>query len=492
MLVAGVLLLAGVGAALIASRVGVPLLVAFLGLGMAIGSEGFGGIAFDDPDLARAVGVVGLVAILYEGGLTTNARDVRNVILPAGLLSTFGVVVTAAIAGGSAYLLLDLSPGAALLVGGVVASTDAAAVFATLRFTTLRRRLGGLLEAESGLNDPLAVALTLGLIAWLTEPVYGAADFAALLARQLGLGLVVGMGLGLLASHAARRLPLSLAPFAPVASLGVASFSYGATAAAGGSGFLAVYLVGLWVGNTPTPFRRQIVAFHQGLAFLAQVVLFVVLGLLVFPSQLGPVALPGLALAAVLALVARPVAVWLCTIGQGFDRRERVFLSWAGLRGAVPIVLGTFALSEGVTASSTIFNAVFFVVGVSALVQGPTLEPLARRLGLAGEARPLYHPPLEVGAVRGADLVEYVVASGDAIVGARVRELGLPRTALVAVIVREEEALPPRGRTQIAAADRLYVMVRAEDRARVEDLFSHWEEGPLPVPLRAVEGNGPG
>jgi cell volume regulation protein A len=491
MLVVGVLLLAGVCAALVASRVGVPLLVAFLGLGMAIGSEGFGGIEFSDADLARAVGVVGLVAILYEGGLTTSGRDVREVMLPAALLSTLGVVVTAAIAGGSAYLLLDVSAGAALLVGAVVASTDAAAVFATLRFTTLRRRLGGLLEAESGLNDPLAVALTLGIIAWLTEPAYGVADFAGLLARQLGLGLVVGIGLGMLASQAARRLPLGLAPFAPVASLGVASLSYGAATAAGGSGFLAVYLVGLWVGNTPTPFRRQIVAFHQGLAFLAQVVLFVVLGLLVFPSQLGPVALPGLALAAVLALVARPVAVWLCTLGQDFDNRERLFLSWAGLRGAVPIVLGTFALSEGVTASSTIFNAVFFVVGVSAFVQGPTLEPLARRLGLAGEARPLYHPPLEVGAVRGADLVEYIVAPSDAVVGARVRELGLPRTALVAAIVRDDEALPPRGRTHIAASDRLYVMVRAEDRALVEDLFAHWEDGPLPVPLRAVEGDAP-
>jgi potassium/hydrogen antiporter len=299
------------------------------------------------------------------------------------------------------------------------------------------------------------------------------------------------MGVGFLASHAARRLPLGIAAFAPVASLATASLSYGAAAAAGGSGFLAVYLVGLWVGNTPMPFRRQIVAFHQGLAFLAQVALFVVLGLLVFPSELGPVALPGLALAGVLAFVARPIAVWLCTLGQGFDARERLFLSWAGLRGAVPIVLGTFALSEGVTDSGKVFNAVFFVVGASALVQGPTLEPLARRLGLAGDARPLYHPPLEVGAVRGAEIVEYVVAEGDAITGARVRELGLPRTALVAVLVRDEQALPPRGSTQIAAGDRLYLLVRAEDRQRVEGLFSSWEEGPVPVPLRAVEREPP-
>jgi cell volume regulation protein A len=455
----GGLLLLGVAAAFLANRAGVPLLVAFLGIGMLLGSDGPGGIDFTDADLARAAGVAGLVAILFEGGLTTAWRDIRGVLGPASILSTAGVGITAALAGLVAYGLFDLPLTGGFLVGAVVASTDAAAVFATLRFTTLRRRLGGLLEAESGLNDPTAVALTVGLIAWLGDPAYGVGDLTLLLVRQIGLGLAVGIGIGFLASRAFVRFPPALS--------------------AEGSGFLAVYIVGLWLGNTATPLRRPLAAFHEGVAFVAQVVLFVVLGLLVFPSQLGAVVLPGLALAGALAVVARPVAVWLCTLGQGFSGRERLFLSWAGLRGAVPIVLATFALSEGVTQSNTIFNAVFFVVLVSATLQGPTLGPLARRLGLAGEAHALYQPPIEVGAVRGADIVEYEVDAGDAVEGRRVRELGLPRTALVAVIVREAEALPPRGRTQVCAGDRLYVLVRAEDRKAVEDRFGAWREGPL-------------
>jgi cell volume regulation protein A len=468
-----------VAAALLANRAGVPLLVAFLGIGMVLGSDGPGGIDFTDADLARAVGVAGLVAILFEGGLTTAWRDIRGVLGPASLLSTVGVGITATLAGVAAFGLFDLPLTGGFLVGAVVASTDAAAVFATLRFTKLRRRLGGLLEAESGLNDPMAVALTVGLIAWLGDPTYGVGDLALLLFRQLGLGLAVGVGIGFLASKVFVRFPPTLAAFAPVASLGIAGLSYGVADVAEGSGFLAVYIVGLCLGNTATAFRRPLAAFHEGLAFVAQIVLFVVLGLLVFPSQLGPVVLPGLALAGALALVARPVAVWLCTLGQGFTGRERLFLSWAGLRGAVPIVLATFALSEGVTESNTIFNAVFFVVLVSATLQGPTLGPLARWLGLAGETHPLYQPPIEVGAVRGADIVEYAVDPGDEVEGRRVRELGLPRTALVAVIVRDEEAVPPRGRTQVCAGDRLYVLVRAEDRKAVEDRFGAWRDGPL-------------
>ena len=330
-----------------------------------------------------------------------------------------------------------------------MASTDAAAVFATLRFTPVRRRLARLLEAESGLNDPMAVALTLGLISWIQEPAYGLLDLTTLLVRQLGLGLVIGMGFGWLAARAIGYLDASAGPFVPVASVGVAAISFGAADVVEGSGFLAVYIVGLFVGNTPNRFRRQLLSFHTGLAFLAQVALFVVLGLLVFPSRLDSVVLSGLALAAVLTLVARPLAVWLCTAFAGFDWRERVFLSWAGLRGAVPIVLATFALSADLEASETIFNAVFFVVLASALLQGTTLEQAVRRLGLVSSERPTEEPPLEIVAVDslGADLLEYVVHEGDAVAGRAVRELDLPRDTLVVVVVRDDEAIPPRGST---------------------------------------------
>jgi potassium/hydrogen antiporter len=365
-----------------------PLLVTFLGIGMLLGSDGVGGIYFDDAQLARSIGIVGLIAILFEGGLTTSWSDLRPVIAPAAMLSTVGVAISAVVTAAAAHELFSFSWSKALLLGAVVGSTDAAAVFATLRFTRLRRRLATLLAVESGANDPMAVALTLGLIAWVEHSDYGVDDFALLLIRQFALGLVVGIALGVIASRLLRRLPTDLAPFASVASIGTAALAYGVAASLDGSGFLAVYLVALWVGNTPMPLRRTIVIFHEGLAFLAQVVLFIVLGLLVFPSQLADVALSGLALTAVLLFAGRPLAVVAALTPFGYRLREQLFLSWAGLRGAVPIVLATFALSAEVSGSATIFNAVFFVVLVSTLAQGMTLEPFARRLGLATEEQP--------------------------------------------------------------------------------------------------------
>ena len=365
-----------------------PLLVTFLGIGMLLGSDGVGGIYFDDVQLARSIGIVGLIAILFEGGLTTSWRDLRPVVAPAATLSTAGVGITAGVTAVPAHALFDFSWSKSLLLGAVVGSTDAAAVFATLRFTRLRRRLATLLAAESGANDPMAVALTLGLIAWVEHTDYGLEDLVVLLVRQFAVGLLVGIALGVVASMLLRRLPAELAPFAAVASLGTAALAYGIAASVDGSGFLAVYLVALWVGNTPMPLRRTIVTFHEGLAFLAQVVLFIVLGLLVFPDKLLDVAWSGFALAAVLLFAARPLAVVISLTPFDYHLREQIFLSWAGLRGAVPIVLATFALSAHVVGSATIFNAVFFVVLVSTLAQGLTLEPCARRLGLATEEKP--------------------------------------------------------------------------------------------------------
>jgi cell volume regulation protein A len=387
-LIAGGILILAVTGAVVTRRSRFPLLVTFLVIGMLLGSDGIGGIYFDDVQLARSIGIVGLIAILFEGGLTTSWRDFRLVVAPAAMLSTVGVAISAVVTAVAAHELFDFSWSKSLLLGAVVGSTDAAAVFATLRFTRLRRRLATLLAVESGANDPMAVALTLGLISWVEHSDYGISDFAVLLVRQFALGLVVGIGLGFIASRLLQRLPTDLAPFASVASIGTAALAYGVAASLDGSGFLAVYLVALWVGNTPMPLRRTIVTFHEGLAFLAQVVLFIVLGLLVFPSQLRDVAWSGLALSAVLLFAARPLAVVASLTPFGYRVREQLFISWAGLRGAVPIVLATFALSAGVAGSATIFNAVFFVVLVSTLAQGMTLEPFARRLGLATEEQP--------------------------------------------------------------------------------------------------------
>jgi potassium/hydrogen antiporter len=475
LLLVGAILAASIVVALGAARTGMPVLVAFLGLGMVLGSDGLGGIEFDDAKLAREVGTVGLGLILYEGGLQTSWRRLREVAVPAALLSTVGVFVTALVTSVAAHALFDLSWLEAVLLGAVVSSTDAAAVFATLRFTQIRRRLARTLEAESGGNDPMAIALTLGLIAWIERPhSYGLDDLVVLIVRQLGLGLLIGAVLGAIATWVFARIPQSIGAFAPVASIAVAALSFGAADVIGGSGFLAVYLVGLAVGSTPSRYRRQLVAFHEGIAFVAQVSLFVVLGLLVFPRDLPHVALPGLAVAFLLMLVARPAAVWASTAVSEFTHRDRVLLGWAGLRGAAPIVVATFVLSSRVPHREAIFNAVFFVVVVSAIVQGSTLEWVARRLGLISPAPPVHEPPLEVGPLSKLDLVDFAVASDHAVNGSAVRELGLPRDALIAVISRDAETVPPRGSTVVKPGDRLFVLVPHNQRADLEDVFSRW------------------
>jgi cell volume regulation protein A len=474
-LVVGAILVAAVAAATAAGKAGVPVLVAFLGLGMVLGSDGPGGIEFSDAHLARTVGIVGLAVILFEGGITTPWRAIRPVLLPATMLSTVGVVVSTLITGVVAHAVFPLSWSASMLLGAVVASTDAAAVFSTLRVMSVRRRLARVLEAESGANDPIAVALTIGLIQWVVDRSYGVEDLLVLIVKQLSIGLVIGVAVGAASAWALPRLPGLAVQFAPVATVAAGAIGFGLADVAGGSGFLAVYVTGLFVGNAATPLRRYLVSFHAGLAFLAQVGLFIVLGLFVFPRQLGSVILPGLAVVAVLLFVARPVAVWVSTTFQGFGVRERTLLGWAGLRGAVPIVLATYPSAEGLHQSATIFNAVFFVVLASALIQGPTIEPLAKALGLTGQ-RGIYQPPLEVAAVDslGSGLLEFGVAGDSAVVGRHVRDLGLPRDALVAVVVRDGQAIPPRGSTLIESGDRLYVLSRKESRRTVEKLFEGW------------------
>ena len=475
LLLVGAVLAASVLGALASARTGVPVLVAFLAFGMLLGSDGPGGIEFDDAELAREVGIVGLVLILFEGGLQTSWRRLRAVAVPAALLSTVGVVVTAVLTGVAAQALFDLTWLEAILLGAVVASTDAAAVFATLRFTQIRRRLARTLEAESGGNDPMAIALTIGLIAWIESPdTEGSTSSSCSSSASSASASSSGSLLAVAATWVFARLPRAVGPFAPVASLAAAGISFGAADVIGGSGFLSVYLVGLAVGSTPSRYRRQLVGFHEGLAFLAQVALFIVLGLLVFPRQLTDVAVSGLALALLLVFLIRPVAVWMSTAFNDFTARERLLLGWAGLRGAVPIVLATFVLSSQVETANTIFNAVFFVVVVSAILQGTTLERVAEKLDLLSPARPTHEPPIEVGESSALDLLDFVVAPDHAIASSAVREVGLPRAAIIAVIVRGDDSIPPRGSTIIEPGDRLFVLVPHELRPAVEDVFSRW------------------
>jgi cell volume regulation protein A len=475
-LVAGALLALGIGAVLVADRLRVPGLVLFLGLGMLIGSDGLGWIDFDNAELTRTIGVIAVSLILFEGGLVSGWPELRPVFVPAVSLALVGTLVTALVAGFAAAWIFDLSTLEGLLVGAMIAATDGAAIFAVLRGSALERRLALTLEGESGLNDPIALLLVVGFIDWIQKPDYGLLDLVGNFFAELALGLAIGLAAGGLGVWAFKRLNFATPGLYPVASIATAALAYGGADSLGGSGFLAVYLAGLALGSAAIPARRTITAFHQGLAWVGQIAVFFTLGLLVFPSELGHVAAEGLLLAGVLMFAARPAAALIATLGGRFKLRERLLLGWAGLRGAVPIVFATFPVIDGLPQGDLFFNIAFFVVVTSTLIQGATFQPIARAFGLTREQPALPRPVAEVGTIRrlGAELIEYQVASADAIAGERIRELGLPRQALVNVIVRDGEAIPPRGSTVVEAGDMLHILVRQEARREVEALFSRW------------------
>lgn len=484
-LVAGALLALGIAASLVAGRLRVPGLVLFLVVGMVIGSDGLGLIDFggnmEDVELARTIGIVALALILFEGGLAAGWGEIRPVIGASVSLATVGTLITAVVVGLTASWLLDLSTLEGLLLGSIVSATDGAAIFSVLRGSSLRRRLARVLEGESGLNDAVAVVLVLGFIDWIEQPAYDAADMALLFLGQISIGLVVGLAVGRSAALAFRRARFSTTGLYPVASIATAALGYGAADALHGSGFISVYIAGLALGSAAIPARRTVEDFHNGLSWVSQIAVFLTLGLLVNPGDLGDIVGEGLLIAAVLMLVARPLAALVCTLPFGFSLRESGLLGWAGLRGAIPIVLATFAVLEGVDNADSFFNIVFFVVLTSTLIQGATFDPLARRLGLTTDEPALSRPLHEVGTIRGlgAEVLEFPVRGGDAVVGHVVNQLQLPRDALVSIVVRGGEALLPRGSTEIEAEDRLHILVRQPARAHVEALFGRWRAGPL-------------
>ena len=491
-LLAGLLLALGIAASLVAGRLRVPGLVLFLGLGMAIGSDGLGLVDFghsvDDVELARTIGVIALALILFEGGLAAGWDEIRPVVWPSLSLALLGTLATAVVVGLAAAWLLDLGMLEGLLLGSIVAATDGAAVFSVLRGSSIDRRLARLLEAESGLNDPVAIVLVLGFIETIQHAGFGALDMAWLCAKQLAIGGAVGVVAGQAAVAGFRRARFRTTGLYPVASIAAAALAFGIADQLEGSGFLAVYVAGLILGSSRIPARRTVADFHDGLAWVSQIAVFFTLGLLVFPSRFDEIAGEALLVAAVLMLAARPLAVLGATLWARFSVRESLLVGWAGLRGAVPIVLATFPVIDHVPRADAFFDIVFFVVLTSTLIQGVTFEPLARRLRLTTDEPALSRPVLEVGTIQrlGAEVVEFPVAEGDAVVGALVRELRLPREALVSVIVRGDEALLPRGSTEIEAADRLHILVRQREREVVEGLFERWRSGPLREPEELV------
>jgi cell volume regulation protein A len=381
-LAAGALLGVTVAASVAAQRLRLPALILFLLIGMVAGSDGAGVIQLHDHDLARQIGTGALALILFDGGLGTHFGSLRPVLRPAVALATAGTVVTALVTGLAAAALLNISILSGLLLGAIMSSTDGAAVFALLRGSRLRHRLVHTLEGEAGMNDPVAVLLVVGFVDWIRQPDYGLIDMLGLFVGELAIGAIAGILAGRAGGELLRRVTLPGPGLYPVATVATAAFAYGAADSMHGSGFLAVYLAGLTFMSSHPPAQMTIAVFHEGVAWLAQAGLFLTLGLLVDPARLGAVLIPGIVLAVFVVCVARPVAVVTATALDSFTPADRMLLSWAGLRGGVPVVLATLPVIAGVDGSARFFDVVFVVVVLSTLVQGMTIEPLARVLRL--------------------------------------------------------------------------------------------------------------
>lgn len=492
-LVTGVLLLLGIASSKVSVRVGVPVLVLFLLLGMAAGSEGIGGIAFENYPLAHGIGTVALAVILFDGGLSTSLAAVRSAWKPSLILATLGVLITAGITGLAASWILKISLLEGMLLGSIVGSTDAAAVFAVLRSggVALPPRLSATLEIESASNDPMAIFLTIGCIQVLTGKMPFGVGLVWLFIAQMAIGAAVGLTFGFLAVRLINRINLDTAGLYPVLGSACCLLTFGVAAWLGGSGFLAVYLAGIVLGNSRLVFQRGILLFHDAAAWLSQIVMFVMLGLLSFPSRLIVVAPQALAIAAVLILIARPVAVVLSLIPIRFNWREQTLLSWVGLKGAVPITLATFPLLLGVPQAGLLFDVVFFVVVLSAVIQGWSLPLFARWLKLdipPTEASPV---TLELSSLRHVegDIVDYMVGVDSRAAGKYVRNLPLPEGVVIALIARAQRIIPPHGNTRIETGDHVVLVMEPGSRPLVNQVFAASEtRGPVPAsvefPLR--------
>jgi cell volume regulation protein A len=460
-------------------RFGVPVALIFLVVGMLAGSEGIGGIAFDDYGLAFRFGTIALVLILFDGGLNTSLGAVRQAIRPAGVLATVGVVGTGGLVAAAAHYVGFAWP-AALLLGAIVSSTDAAAVFSVLRGSgiSLKRRVGTTLEVESGINDPMAVILTIALTENVLRP--GSALGWHLVPETL-LEIAVGVASGLAVGHGGRlllsKLRLPSGGLYPVLTLAFAFIAFGVPTLLHGSGFLAVYVAALVLGDGVLPYRAGLIRVHDALAWLAQIAMFLVLGLLAFPSRLIEVAWIGLALALFLAFVARPLVVALCLAPFGYSRRDVTYVGWVGLRGAVPIILATFPVLAGAPGAERIFDVVFFIVVINAVIPGGTVPWVTRRLGLESGDPPPPRAVLEIESMQplSGQLMSFYIDEAVAVARVPIAELPFPDGSAVTLIVRGQELIAARGATTLEPGDHAYVFARPEDVPFIQLMFGRPE-----------------
>ncbi len=478
LLVGGALLMVSVLLSRIATGTGVPVVLIFLLVGMLAGSEGLGGIEFADYELAFRIGTAALAVILFDGGLNTSRELIRRALAPAGVLATVGVAGTAALVAVGARLL-GFGWGEALLLGAIVSSTDAAAVFSILRGSrmNLRRRVAGTLDLESGLNDPVAVILTMALALALVGEPAAPGDLAIGIVIQLAVGAALGVAIGFAGSWLLNRLNVQLAGLYPILTLAVALLAFSLPTLLQGSGYLAAFVAGVALGQRRLPYRSTILHSQNFLAWLAQMTMFLTMGLLVFPSDLLEVAGMGIAIALVLALVARPLAVFLCLAPFRFPMREQAYIAWVGLRGAVPIVLAMFPLLVGVEAAPALFNIVFFVVVVSVLLQGVTAGPLSKwlRVQSPGVALPSTVVELPGSHIGKAEIHSFRIHEPLLVCGMAVGNLKLAGNASIVMVLRGEELIAASDELTLQPDDHVYILCSSAELPMVSLLFGSHE-----------------
>ncbi|WP_110943556.1 potassium/proton antiporter [Virgibacillus senegalensis] len=463
------MLIIGVLATKFSSRIGLPSLVLFLLLGMFLNNYVF----FENAKLSQLIGIVALVIILFEGGTQTKWRNIRPVLGAAGSLATIGVLITTIVTGIAAMYILDLSLLEGMLFGAIVGSTDAAAVFSVLGNKNIKRRITSTLEAESGTNDPMAVFLTVTLIEIIQLPDSSLWTAIGSFFWQMGVGLAVGFLLGKATTAVINKITLDASGLYPVLALACAIFTYASTTAIGGSGLLAVYVMAVYIGNNDLMYRFSILRFNEGFAWMMQIIMFILLGLLVFPEQLLNIFWQGLLLSVILMFIARPVGVFLSMLFMKYTGKEKFFISWAGLKGAVPVILATYPTLAGVENSQLIFNVVFFVVLTSALIQGGTLSWLGSKLHLTENMQASPFPTMELITLgrSGAEIMEATISEDTPATGVTLQDLTLPEETLITAIIREGKVITPTGSSILETGDTLYVLTHKKQREQVRAML---------------------
>lgn len=467
LLIGSILLFISLLAGKTSFKFGVPILLLFLGIGMLAGSEGPGGILFDNPKTAQFIGIVALNFILFSGGLDTSWQSVKPILWQGITLSTLGVLLTAISVGLFVWAITDFSIYEGLLLGSIISSTDSAAVFSILRSKSLalKGNLRHILELESGSNDPMAYILTIAFTSLVINQDSSGYSIFYLFLKQLVIGGMLGFAFAKISTAVINKIRLDYEGLYTVLVIAILFFSFSLTDFVGGNGFLSVYMVGIYLGNQELIHKKKILKSFDSFAWLMQIILFLTLGLLVFPKQLVPIIGIGLLLSLFLIIIARPISVFLCLIPFRITLRNRIFISWVGLRGAVPIVFATYPLIAGVEKANIIFNIVFFISITSVLIQGTSLSLVAKwlHITLPEKLKQRTQADIALNDAIMSSLTEIDIPSDSSIVGKQIVQIGLPKTTTISFIRRAEKFIPANGSTLIMANDRLFILSENEE-----------------------------